>query len=203
METLTRTLLPPLIGITGRKGAGKDTVADHLVEIFGYRKHSFADPIKKALALIFGVPDYFFHDPSVKEVPHPLLMGRSPRYLMQTLGTEWGRDLVISDLWARLLIRTVEDEAACGHHYAVVPDVRFDSEAQAIKESGGLIWEVTRPDALYSTDDTHRSERGIDRKYIDTVLENNSDTRMLFTQIGVAITHATRKLYRPDDGSAV
>jgi len=38
----------PLIGLIGRKRAGKDTVADVLVAEYGYTKVAFADPLKRA-----------------------------------------------------------------------------------------------------------------------------------------------------------
>ncbi len=203
MSTIVRQQLPWLIGISGNKGVGKDTVANHLVNIFGFQRYSFADPIKRCLTDMFDVPRSLFDDPSLKETPSPLLMGRSPRYLMQTLGTEWGRDMVISDLWVRLMLRHVETAQSRGTRYFVVPDVRFDGEAQAIKDAGGIIWEVTRPDPTYGTGDSHRSEAGIDRQYVDTVIENSSTMHMLFTQVGVALTNAARKLHRPDEGSTI
>jgi len=43
-----------IIGICGLIGSGKDTVADYLVNEHGYRRESFANPLKDAVAAVFG-----------------------------------------------------------------------------------------------------------------------------------------------------
>lgn len=194
---------PTLIGITGTKGAGKDTIADLLESEFEYTRYSFADPIKQSLATMFGVPLVWFNDPATKEVPNPLLMGKSPRYLMQTLGTEWGRDLVVSDLWVQLLLRRVEAAQSVGHTYAVVPDVRFNGEALAIKEAGGVIWHVHREAPMYSQDDTHRSEMGIDGTYIDLSIANTGTRFDLFEKVRSIVDHARDSIHRPNQGTSI
>src|SRR5690606_32695903 len=40
--------VPPLVGLIGKKRAGKDTVADVLVREYGYARVAFADPLKEA-----------------------------------------------------------------------------------------------------------------------------------------------------------
>ena len=200
-HAITHTARPPLVGICGAKGAGKDTIADHMTEVFGYQRFSFADPIKIALASIFNVPVSMFHDPALKEKFSKELMGRSPRYLMQTLGTEWGRDKVSPSLWIDLTIKRIEAARLSGAFYIVVPDVRLDDEAQAIKDAGGVIWHVTRGSTPRFSD-MHRSEWGIDKSLVDATILNNADTRMLFTQVGIAIRNAVTQL-RSNHGQAL
>ena len=43
-----------IIGITGKKRSGKDTISDFLVEKYGFVKYGFADPIKDIARIIFG-----------------------------------------------------------------------------------------------------------------------------------------------------
>ena len=43
-----------IIGICGFIGSGKDTIADYLVNLHGFRRESFANSLKDAVAQIFG-----------------------------------------------------------------------------------------------------------------------------------------------------
>jgi hypothetical protein len=56
---------------------------------------------------MLGLKDEHFFDRQLKETPLPVI-GKSPREIMQTLGTEWGRRLVNPDLWVCLAEREVE-----------------------------------------------------------------------------------------------
>lgn len=58
----------------------------------------------------------------------------SPRLAWQLAGTEWGRNTISEDLWARLL----------PEHPCVVTDVRFRNEAKLIRDRGGIIIKVER-----------------------------------------------------------
>ena len=145
----------PVIGIAGRARVGKDTVAETLLRIGAARyRYGFADPIRKMLKVGFGV---CMDDPAwqaVKEQPIEWL-GRSPRELMQTLGTEWGREMVHRDVWLRLA-----DRALLGAGDGmVISDVRFENEATWVREAAGLVIHVVRPSAEAVA--PHASEAGI------------------------------------------
>lgn len=183
---------PQVIGICGGKGQGKDTVAQHLRTRFSMRQIAFADPMKAALAVMFNVPEHIFHEPDLKEKPLPELLGRTPRYLMVTLGTEWGRDLVHPELWTTLLSRRL-DLAVGERMSVVVSDVRFDNEAQIILDRGGELWQVTGRTSQYGTTD-HRSEVGVDPGYVTRTIINNADLHTLHTQIGVALDDIDRRI---------
>lgn len=130
-----------LIGLVGKARSGKDTAAEALVRAFGLEQYAFADPLKEMLEAVFG--DKFREGD--RESPIPWL-GKSPRYLMQTLGTEWGRDLVHPDLWV-LLADGYRKAAEAKGTGMVISDVRFRNEADWIMSSGGLLIEILRPDA--------------------------------------------------------
>lgn len=202
-EKALRRIPNRLIGLTGGKGTGKDTVADHLCEIYAFQRFAFADKVRSALASLFDVDEVLFTDPAHKEDPHLSLFGRSPRYLMQTLGTEWGRDLVHPQLWIELMFRRVDMARSYGAGGIVVADVRFDGEAEAVKERGGVIWRIERPDPTYGTGDAHRSEEGVSPRLVDTIIHNNMDKRTLFTQVGVAIANLDRQPSRPDNRTPI
>jgi dephospho-CoA kinase len=43
-----------IIGVCGFIGSGKDTVADYLVNFHEFRRESFANTLKDAVAAVFG-----------------------------------------------------------------------------------------------------------------------------------------------------
>lgn len=146
----------PLIGIAGDAGAGKDTLADALCAHYNWEKYNLALPIKRMLAPI--LPDPQWGDRDWKEAPIPALGGRSPRYLAQTLGTEWGRRAVHEDFWVWIADRMYQ----AGGPGMVVADVRFDNEARWIRERGGIVFRIVRPDNPFLIDNKqHISEVGI------------------------------------------
>lgn len=159
-----------LIGISGPAQSGKSTLAGEfrrLVEFRGqkYREQPFAGPLKRMLASI----EVDTSDLS-KNVPVAFLDGSvTPRIMMQTLGTEWGRSL-LPDLWLRVWKHELDD----GAHCVCVPDVRFDNEADLIRELGGTIIHVKRkPTADMLAVPAHASEAGIKRAKGDIIFYND------------------------------
>lgn len=144
----------PVIGISGKARVGKDTAAQFLIAHTGGYRYSFADPIRRMLAAGLGIDmgDPYWQANKEEVIP---ALGRSPRYLMQTLGTEWGRDLIAQDLWVILAKQTL---LRLGPGM-VIPDVRFETEAAWIRSIGGRILHLTRPNA--SPVEAHSSEAGI------------------------------------------
>ena len=150
-----------LIGLCGAAGAGKNTVASLLADADGqpFLQVSFADPLYQCVSLITGMPVEQLQDRAVKEQPIGWLDGKSPRQLLQSLGTEWGRELVCREIWVRSTMERIRGETRS----VVITDVRFDNEAEAIVQAGGQVWRVVRPGAscLASDAATHPSEYGI------------------------------------------
>lgn len=136
-----------IIGLTGAAGVGKDSVGEVLVRA-GWVRMAFADPLRAGLYEMFGIKPVHF-EREHKERPIDWLGGRSPRDLMQTLGTEWGRQLVCSDVWSRVAERRflAVEQSGNGHliNGVVFTDVRFPNEAEMILRRGGVIWRVERP----------------------------------------------------------
>jgi len=142
------------IGFCGLAGAGKTTAALHLVQTMGATRMRFAEPLKRMLAALgCGAEDY---DGAGKNVPSALLCGQTPRHAMQTLGTEWGRELIGWDLWVNGWKAAVE---RLPHEtLVVVDDVRFENEAAAIRARDGLLFEILRPGQLLDSFHFHCSE---------------------------------------------
>lgn len=156
-----------LIGIIGLAGSGKTLIAKHLVDHRDYTRTRFADPLKRMLRDGLGLSQEEV-DGDLKMTPNPTFGGRTPRYLMQTLGTEWGRKRVTHDIWVNLWKRDVL--AIKGD--VVVDDVRFPNEAQAIRDLGGVLWRVDRPGLVTGN---HPSE-SVQAQIQEDVLISNATT---------------------------
>jgi hypothetical protein len=134
-----------LIGLTGLAGSGKSVIANVLTTEFGFTRVKFAGPLKNMLRTMFTDMGFCGDDcdrmleGDLKETVIPEL-GVTPRLLMVTLGTEWGRDCVRTDLWTRLW-----SAQADRFDRVVVDDVRFPNEVDLIRARGGELWRVERP----------------------------------------------------------
>lgn len=142
-----------IIAFTGLAGAGKSTAAFHLVAHRGFERVRFAGPLKAMMAALGLTHEQI--EGREKETPCDLLGGKTPRYAMQTIGTEWGRDLIANDLWVRAWKAAVA--AIPAGVPVVVDDCRFPNEAEAVQAAGGILVRVDRPGA--GTASIHASEQ--------------------------------------------
>lgn len=168
-----------IIGITGRARTGKDTLANFLVEDHGFLKLSFAAPIRAFASDITGIPVAELENGPAKEAPLEWLGGVSPRYIMQTVGTEWGRDMIDRDLWVKVVEQKIRQARRSGAAGVVISDVRFDNEAEFIRQWGGRVVELARPGTAAVA--AHSSEDGIETDLIDAWFVNSgamSELRM-------------------------
>lgn len=170
--------LRPVIGIAGRARTGKDTVAEALLRMGAatYR-YSFADPLRAMVRAGFGVdaddPYWARH----KEDPAPNFCGRSLRYVLQTLGTEWGREHIGPDVWLQL----ASDALAVRGAGMIVADVRFGNEAAWIRQSGGLLIHLQRPGVPGVR--AHLSECGVARDVSDPLIINDGSIEELYEAV--------------------
>lgn len=154
-----------IIGIAGAKRSGKTTLAELLARRYGLAHISFAAPIRAFVADLLGGTLEQLEEH--KESPVAWLDGVTPRHMMQTLGTEWGRDIVHSELWVRAAMRRAEIMGR-----VVISDVRFPNEAEAIRERGGIILRVHRG-ASAASGDAHRSEMPLPDHLVHAELRND------------------------------
>jgi hypothetical protein len=140
----------PIIGLGGPKGSGKSFAADWLVANRGYTRVKFATALKNMLRVL-GLTDEHIEG-SLKEVPCELLNWRTPRYAMQTLGYEWGRNCIDDALWVDTWRRRVE--AIDGP--VVVDDVRFPNEVEMVRRMGGIVVLISHSGV---SGDAHASEK--------------------------------------------
>lgn len=141
------------------------------MEHHGYTKIALADPLRSFIASITGLTHEELTDSDLKEQPLDWLNGTSPRRMMQTLGTEWGRELIDPELWLKVARRQIEAAKRRGAPGVVIPDIRFDNEAEMVRQLGGTIVQLVRPGA--STVADHPSEDGIPESLIDLTIRND------------------------------
>jgi dephospho-CoA kinase len=200
-----------IVGISGRRRSGKDTVAK-VLEQEGFIRRSLADPIKEACKVIFGWDDVQLGDGGKDVVD--LRYGLTPRWAMQTLGTDWAQstlagmasyaDITGRELWVNRLFDYYYTKI---HPFGdlVVPDVRFLHEAHAIQDAGGIIVRVWRPDIepsrlqllgrrmrklIGSTHpDCHESELQINEIAADYVIVNDAGVVELYDESQKLVDH--------------
>lgn len=166
--------LPKIIAITGRAGAGKDTLAEELELNYEYTVLRFADPLKDMVCTLLGIDREELENRERKEDPVYGIGGASRRRLMQTLGTEWGRQYINTDLWATATIQRAIEAVQEGRH-VVIPDCRFINEAEAIRKAGGVVLEVSREAHIVDQQTlNHSSEAPLPRSLIDGIVRNDS-----------------------------
>lgn len=124
-------MIKNLIIISGTHASGKTTLAKFLSPA-GHIL-SYADPIKQALATILwpGQSDWKGLIEANKATRMDILGGKTVRVGLQTLGTEWGRNIIYDQIWATSLIPRIED---CAADTCVVDDLRFMNEYKVVKE---------------------------------------------------------------------
>ncbi len=176
-----------IIGIAGPAGCGKDTAADMLTNNFSFDRYSFATPIKDAIKAIFPhIADARLYGNKKEDIIPDL--GVSARHMLQTLGTDWGREMVHPDIWLKAAESHIE---AHSNSYFVIPDVRFDNEAEFIRDNDGAMICITRKDSADVI--VHSSEEGITRSMNDYVVQNNGTIEELHKKIrAIADTEVQR-----------
>ena len=168
-----------IIGITGFKDSGKDTVADILMERFMFLKYSFAKPLKDTVGVLFGWSEHRMNDRELKEMIDPF-WGISPRQALQFMGTEVMREhfpkayasfgaIVGSNFWVKKAEQFIQNNP--GEHI-VIPDCRFQNEVDLIHSLGGITVKVVRQSSIPKVIE-HASENVDLLENIDFYIMNN------------------------------
>ena len=142
-----------IIAIVGWQGSGKDTIADFLVNSYGFRRDSFARTLKDAVSIIFGW-DRELLEGRTKEsrawrekvdewwanklnTPH-----LTPRWILQQWGTEVCRKGFHNDIW----VASLENKLRKTTDDIVISDCRFPNEIESLRSIGAKIIWVERGD---------------------------------------------------------
>ncbi len=147
--------VPSIISFVGEIGSGKSMAAKYLVDHWGFTYLRFAGPLKDMLYAIGLSKEQI--DGNLKEAPCAALLGKTPRWAMQSLGSEWGRDLIGQTFWADIWIaraKKIVDSGRC----VVVDDCRFENEHYAIQDLGGVQIRILRDPLVGAERSPHVSE---------------------------------------------
>lgn len=171
-----------IIGLTGRIGSGKSTIAKEIVKLVPNAKvTSFAGPVKTIAKTVFG------WDGAKDE---------RGRRLLQVIGTDAGR-AYNQDIWVHMMQTQLGLLLAQGIPLVIIDDLRFDNEAEALKNRGGEIVRLTGRGGASGEIGAHASEQGIT---IPGVLEVENTTTPVETAFTVLHSVGLRHLIRRQHG---
>lgn len=189
-------MIQKIIGFSGKKGSGKDTIAGFLsfnsLEIFGLRSsiYSFAQPMKKIAVDFFGLKHkqvfgsfedkksltkYLWEDlPHYEEIK--LLKSNPPtgqmtaREFLQEFGTGIARRMC-KDIHINACFNEISND---NYPLSFITDARFKNEIRSIKKNGGIVIRLTRN----TEEDCHISENELDNNNeFDIILDNQKMTK--------------------------
>lgn len=184
---------PLIVGLSGKKQSGKDTIADGLKAAHDIKKMSFADELKKFCWIHFGLPlsvsygtDEQKNSYMTKVYSEKLQRCYTARELLQYFGTDVCRTF-FGDIWLngllfriRTYLEKTQPEERCD--FIVVSDVRFKSEVYGIQDEGGIVIRLTRS----LDEDKHTSETELDEfTAFNAILDNakmDKPTQLAMTQ---------------------
>jgi hypothetical protein len=181
-----------IIAICGFQGAGKDTLANILIEKHGFVKLSFAGAVKDVASCIFGwdremlegtTPDSRKKREIVDEwwASRLNIPNLTPRWVLQNFGTELFRNNFHQEIWVACVEKKISN-----YNNVVITDCRFPNEIEAIKKMGGKIIHIYRktlPDwfddfknsKIGPPKDLHPSEWSWIQSNFDLEVNNNTD----------------------------
>lgn len=207
-------MIPQLIGISGKAGAGKDTLGYFLKEKIGQnaRIDKFANLLKKVAGDMLNVPPSAFESTEFKKrlLPAELQVStmrktldentkpmwtkmtsvHDHRWFLQQMGTEVAKT-IHPDFWVWAYFNTAYDPSKT----IILTDVRFPNEADQIKERGGIVIRVNndRVKPMYLYDTPHISETALDNYDFNSVIQNNTTLADLGTLASALIGAWTRE----------
>lgn len=187
-----------IIGLTGKAGSGKDTVAQIALEWcaengISAERVAFADPLKLSAARALGAAKTVTLEQAVQfcnelkeggrikvELPTPPLSPIreyeiSGREYLQWYGTEAHRDVFDLEFWVEATMKPLDERfrELRAPDVVFITDCRFPNEAAAVNERNGEVWEVVRPGVAAVA--AHTSEAGLPEGAIEFQINNEGD----------------------------
>lgn len=156
-----------IIGISGKKGSGKDTFAKLLQKSSNKKIYliAFADSLKAEVYTYIlkphGLPMECLYDERKDNF----------RLILQGWGTDFKRNLIDKDYWVNRVkekiayISKTEPDATI-----ILTDIRLQNEADLVREYNGVLLRIERPEL--SSEDNHQSETELDGYKFDYYIEN-------------------------------
>jgi hypothetical protein len=179
-----------LIGISGKKRSGKDTVYELIAKASSkrVRRYAFADALKKEVSKACGV------------TPEEIEQNKDRfRLILQGWGTEFRRS-IDQEYWTEQLRKTLKT-AHLHCDVAVVTDVRFKNEAELVKELGGKLIRVHRPGN--NSADLHPSEIEMDSyEGYDWSISNDGSLGDLEKKVAILMDNLLYQTHLKEQGVA-
>ena len=176
-----------IIGLAGYAQSGKDTVANILIEHYGYTRVAFADKVRDLLFEMdpgIGVkgPDGQWHTVGLQNIVEvsgwdEAKQHKDVRALLQNLGVG-ARKVFGENFWVKQALREFSPEEKI-----VITDVRFPNEAEMVKRLNGQMWRVIRPGV--TAVNSHISENALDDYEFDFDIYNDSTITALNMDIEI------------------
>lgn len=183
-----------IVGLLGFIGSGKGTAGDILKDM-GFTPVSFAKGVKDVAAEMFGWPRHLLegdtqHSREWREKPDAFWskeFGKdfTPRYALQLMGTEVGRDVFHTDFWVIKLKKYIEDNP---NQNFVITDVRFGNEIDFVHTQNGTLIEIERGTRPHWYSIAASANRG-DVKAESYMLDNSGVHESEWRWIGGQIDH--------------
>lgn len=177
-----------IIGLSGYARSGKDTVAEYLVDNYGFTRVAFADEIRRALLAInpwvggiASLNEMVEHEgwDNVKIIPHA-------REMLQNLGV-YARDTWGASFWINELFRHMDKNCRDENGELkdiVITDVRFKNEANAVAgwvAKNPVLIRINRPSV--APVNQHISEVDLDDYVFKHIIDNDSDIFDLYLKV--------------------
>ena len=193
-----------IIGFVGFIGSGKDTAADYLVNYHGFRRESFANTLKDAVAHVFGWDRTMLEGRTKqarewREQVDPWWAERlnmpklTPRWILQYWGTEVCRKAFHDDIW----IASLENKLRNSKDDVVISDVRFPNEIKAIHNLNGKVIRIKRgpdPEWYQAAIDFNKGPNGnslwaLGQRKLEKLKIHSSETAWVGGNIDITITN--------------
>ena len=173
-----------IIGLTGKMKSGKDTVANFIAEnkSLDTQIFSMAKPLKEFCINMLGLAPEDVYTQEGKAT-YNTFWGMTHREILQKVGTDAMRNGFCDDVWVKIMYVTLIKNAR-PWNTCVIPDIRFENEADLIHALGGIVIKVERD--LY-VEDSHASEKDLPLSCIDHIFLNHGSLDDLKTQVNIML----------------
>lgn len=174
-------MFPRVIALCGLKRCGKDTIAQYMVEKYGYEHVKFSCKLKQMMKLLFDFTDEQIETDEKDKVD--ARWNTTPRKLMQFFGTEvmqYKIQEVLPGIGRNYFANSISTSLDRRPRNIVISDMRFIHEHEALKHHPMIVIEVVRDCCL---SDSHVSENEYKKIPKNYVISNNKTLEELYTQI--------------------
>lgn len=168
-----------IIGISGKKGSGKDECFKAIKSYYEstgrtVARIAFADALKEEVARAL-----------LKPVSYIEQHKENFRLILQGWGTDYRRKLNGDSYWIHEWAGRINHSKV---DVIVAPDTRFLNEFDLIHKYGGVVWRVFGRSDTKSFSDSHASETELDSfEKFDSLIQNNSSITQLKIEIDLQL----------------